>query len=83
MLGQQQKNFALSGATNVACEKCDNSLFETAFIVKKVTAGMSPTGQEGIIPIPIFLCKKCGHINEEFAPTEDRLKQASVAVPRQ
>jgi hypothetical protein len=83
MLGQQQQNFDLSGAESVTCDKCNNGLFETAFLVKKITAALSPTGQEGIIPIPVFLCKKCGHINEEFAPTEERLKQAAVAMPKQ
>jgi uncharacterized Zn finger protein len=82
MLGQQ-KNFDLSGAKNVTCDECSNGLFETAFIVKKLTAELSPTGQEGIIPVPVFLCKKCGHINEEFAPTDDKLKQASITVPKQ
>ena len=83
MLGQQQQNLDLSGAKTLTCDKCNNGLFETAFIVKKVTSAMSPTGQEGIIPIPVFLCNKCGHINEEFAPTDEKLKQAAVAVPRQ
>ena len=82
MLGQQ-KNLDLSGAENVTCDKCSYGLFETSFLVKRVTAAMSPTGQEGIIPIPVFLCKKCGHINEEFAPTDERLKQAAVAIAKQ
>lgn len=82
MLGQQQSNFDLSGAVDVACDECTNPYFETAFIVKKVTSEMSPTGQEGIIPIPVFVCKSCGHINDEFAPTSEKLKQASIAVPR-
>ena len=82
MIAGQQRNFDLSQAEDVTCEKCSNAYFESAFLVKRVTALSSPTGQEGIIPIPVFVCKGCGHINEEFAPTPDRLKQAAVAVPK-
>ena len=73
--------FDLSGAASMTCDKCGHMYFETAFIVKKVSATTSPTGQEGIIPIPVFTCKSCGHINDELAPTDEKLKQATVAVP--
>jgi hypothetical protein len=26
--------------------------------------------QDGIIPIPVFACQKCGHVNEKFLPAE-------------
>jgi len=82
MIGGAQRNLDLSQADDVACDKCNYTYFESAFIVKRVTALTSPTGQEGIIPIPVFVCKSCGHINEEFAPTPERLRQAAVAVPK-
>ena len=35
-------------------------------MLKKLSALMSPTGQEAIIPVAAFACQSCGHINKEF-----------------
>ena len=77
------QNVDLSEAQDVACEKCNNLFFESAFAVKRVAAELSPTKQAGIIPIPVFICKECGHINEEFALTPERLRQSRLATPAQ
>ncbi len=71
----------LSNAADVRCEKCNHQYFESAFAVKRVAAEISPTGQAGIIPIPVFICRECGHVNEEFALTPERLKQSRLAAP--
>ena len=39
--------------------------------MRKLSALLSPTGQEARIPIPMFACEKCGHINKCFLPKED------------
>ncbi len=83
MFNQQAgMGFDLSSAETLSCEKCGNGYFESAFVIKRVTASSSPTGQEGVIPIPVFICKKCNHVNKEFELTEDKLKAAQIAVPR-
>jgi len=79
---QSMGGFDLSNADTLSCEKCNHSYFESAFVIKKVSASSSPTGQEGVIPIPVFVCKKCGHVNKEFEPTKEKLKNAQIAVPR-
>ena len=30
------------------------------------------TPEDAIVPIPVFACDKCGHINEKFIPKELR-----------
>ena len=77
------QNVDLSNAQDVSCEKCQNLFFESAFAVKRVEAEISPTKQAGIIPIPVFICRECGHINEEFSLTPERLRQSKLAAPAQ
>lgn len=79
---QNTSGFDLSTAATLTCDKCQHSYFESAFVIKKVVASASPTGQEGVIPIPVFVCKSCGHVNQEFEPTKEKLKQAQIALPR-
>ena len=35
-------------------------------MLKKLSALVSPTGQEALIPVAAFACDSCGHINKEF-----------------
>tara|TARA_B100000123_G_C25563118_1_gene354970 strand:- start:72 stop:305 length:234 start_codon:yes stop_codon:yes gene_type:complete len=66
----QQVNVDLSQAEDVKCSKCGHDVFVPVFLVKKISAIMSPNGQEIIAPMQVFGCNKCGHINEEFMPRE-------------
>ena len=63
---KQNFNVDLSNADNVKCNECDNETFVPAFIIKQVSALMSPTGKETLVPIQLFKCSKCGHVNERF-----------------
>ena len=59
-------NLDLNNVDNVTCEKCNNSTFVPTFIIKQVSALMSPTGKETLIPIQLFQCSKCDHVNKQF-----------------
>ena len=54
----------------IVCEECGNDTFVQVFQMRKLSALLSPTGQETMIPIQIFACHKCGHINKGFQPKE-------------
>jgi uncharacterized Zn finger protein len=56
----------LSKAIPMKCEKCENSTFKQTIMLSKLSALLSPTGQETIVPAAVFACEKCGHVNEEF-----------------
>ena len=53
------------------CESCGNDTFVQVYRMRKLSALLSPTGKPTMIPIQIFACAKCGHINPEFLPKED------------
>ncbi len=59
-------NIDLKNTDNIKCEECENETFVPAFIIKQISALMSPTGQETLVPVQVFKCSKCDHINEKF-----------------
>jgi hypothetical protein len=63
-----QMNVDLSKAEDVVCEKCGNYTFEQVMLMKRISALVSPTGKEAIVPIPTFACNACGFINKQFLP---------------
>jgi uncharacterized Zn finger protein len=67
---QQQVNLDLSTAQDVTCESCGNYTFQEVVLMKKVSALISPTGKEAIVPIPTFSCNACGFINKQFLPVK-------------
>ena len=63
---QQQIRVNLDDAEDILCDECSNNHFEPAFQMKRVSALVSPTGEEVMLPVQTFQCNKCGHVNEEF-----------------
>ena len=62
-------NVDMNLATDVKCESCDGLAFRSCFLIKKLPALISPSGQDTIIPVETFACNQCGHINPQFMPT--------------
>ena len=56
----------LEDMTDIICENCGCRYFNQVHAFKRVSALLSPTGKEQIMPVPSFRCSDCGHINEEF-----------------
>jgi hypothetical protein len=57
-------------ATTILCEECGNKTFSPVFVIKHISALLSPTGQETNVPMQTFACSKCSHVNTEFMPPE-------------
>ena len=68
--GQPQQTIDMSQTTTVKCEKCENSTFKQTLLIRKMSALVSPSGQETVIPIGVFACEKCGHVNSDFADVD-------------
>lgn len=69
---QQQINVDLSQAQDIVCENCGNYTFNEVVLMKKLSALVSPTGQDAVVPIPTFACNACGYINNQFLPAAMR-----------
>ena len=68
--GQVQQTIDISQTTPLKCDKCENQTFKQTLLIRKMSALVSPNGQEQIIPIGVFACEKCGHVNSEFEKME-------------
>jgi len=58
----------ISNASDLLCSSCGHNLFQPVLMFKKVSAIISPTGEEMLIPIETCVCVKCGNMNDEFNP---------------
>ena len=68
---QAQVKVDLKQAETLQCEKCTNYLFITSFVLKKISALISPNGQEGIVPIQVYSCGNCGHVPSKLLEGTD------------
>lgn len=59
---------AMSQTTPIVCEKCGNDVFTEGLMLRKVSRILMGDTKDGVLPIPVFACSKCGHVNKEFLP---------------
>ena len=59
---QKQQQVDLSQAETLKCEYCNNVLFISSTIIKRLSAIISPTGQEALVPIDVYSCGNCGKV---------------------
>jgi len=68
---QPQMQVDMSQTTAEICEKCENDTFQQVYKIRKLSALLSPAGKTSMIPMQVFVCAKCNHINSTFLPKED------------
>ena len=56
----------MSNAKTLSCDECEGIGFKQTILLHRISPLMSPTGQETIVPQPVFACEKCGHVNDDF-----------------
>ena len=66
----QQPNVPYDQTTPVICEECGHNMFQQALHLRKASGLLTGTGQTSYIPIPVFSCLKCDHVNTEFLPKQ-------------
>jgi hypothetical protein len=67
-------------AKNVCCEKCNSEVLKQAYVVKEISALMSPDGKQTLVPVPVFVCNSCDHLNSMFAD-DLKLNNGSIVKP--
>lgn len=63
-------NVDFSQTSAVVCEKCSCTYFEQALVIRKASGLLTGQPKPTLIPIPVFKCTECGHVNQEFLPKE-------------
>ncbi|MBC8427892.1 MAG: hypothetical protein H8D94_00315 [Candidatus Pelagibacter sp.] len=65
--GQPQEQIDISKTSAIKCESCENQTFKQSLLLRKLSALVSPNGQETLVPVQVFACEKCGYVNSEFS----------------
>ena len=60
-MNQPGMQMDLSKATDLVC-KCGSKLFRPVMAIKTLSALVSPTGQETLVPMQLYACIKCDAI---------------------
>lgn len=55
----------IKNATTVTCD-CGGNIFTEKLVFKKMSAILSPTGKEEVIPMPVVVCEECGKVPTVF-----------------
>ena len=63
---QAEVKVDLKQADTVKCDDCGNYLFITSYVIKRVSAILSPSGQEGLVPVQVYSCGNCGQVPKIF-----------------
>jgi len=66
----QNFNIDINQTTPLICESCGHTHFTQVYLMRKLSPLLSPTGEPALIPIPVYACTKCNHVNPEFLPKE-------------
>ena len=69
---QQQVNISLDKTTGISCDNCKGEVFQEGVMLRKASRFLTGTAQDALVPIQVFSCAKCGHVNEEFLPLQLR-----------
>ena len=73
----------LKDAETIKCKNCNNYLFITSFILKRLSALVSPNGQEALIPVQVYSCGNCGEVAEGMLEGSgiEKSKEDSLSRP--
>lgn len=69
----QQPRIDLRECETIKCENCGGIYFKEALILKRVSVLQgAPMNTE--VPVPVYRCDDCGHINKGFNKFEETEK---------
>jgi uncharacterized Zn finger protein len=73
---QPRLNIDLTKTQEVFCDKCGGVVFQEGLMLRKASKFLTGTTQDALIPLPVFSCASCGHVNQEFLP--EQLKNKDI-----
>jgi hypothetical protein len=67
---QMNLNLSLDKTKGITCDECGHNVFQEGMLLRKASRLLTGTAQDALIPIPVFSCAKCNHVNNEFMPVQ-------------
>lgn len=59
---------SIKDSTPIVCDECGNDKFTEVVLLRRLSKLLIGSQKDLIVPINVFACSKCGHINKEFIP---------------
>tara|TARA_R110002020_G_scaffold200272_4_gene402412 strand:- start:1955 stop:2161 length:207 start_codon:yes stop_codon:yes gene_type:complete len=59
-----RKAIDITDADDICCKECSGVYFKQLIRIKKISALLSPTGQDIVVPVQVVQCDRCGKIDE-------------------
>lgn len=72
----------LKQSEDLCCESCNELNFLQVVRLKRISGLATGTGKDALIPVPVYACASCGHVNKMFwMKLEDESEPTSPEVP--
>jgi hypothetical protein len=80
----------IRNAEDVTCDECGATNFINIYKIRKISGLMSGSGRDMIVPVPVYACADCGHVNEKFLksvgldrdePAKDNTSKSPIVQP--
>jgi uncharacterized Zn finger protein len=68
----QRPRIDLRTCPTIKCEKCGSIYFREVTYLKSVSAFLTGSPEDTTVPLPIYKCDECGHVNSGFNPFEEQ-----------
>ena len=69
---QGNLNVDFNQTVSVNCDECGSPYFKQSLVIRRVPGILVGQKEPSYIPIPVFSCEKCGHVNEDFQPKQGK-----------
>ena len=56
----------IKDASDLKCDACSNLNFIQVTRLKKISGLVTGTGKDSLIPLQVYACSDCGHVNDMF-----------------
>lgn len=57
---------ALKSAPDFECDSCKEKYFTQVYRIKHLSGLITGTGRDMVVPISVYACAACGHVNQYF-----------------
>jgi len=68
---QPKKQININDTESVKCDDCGNYSFIQSYFIRRISAIVSPNGQETMMPIQVYSCGNCGKVPSNMMPKGD------------
>jgi uncharacterized Zn finger protein len=69
-MNNSQININLEDTTELKCDSCGHNVFQQGVLLRSLSRFITGSNQDSLIPISVFVCMKCGHVNDTFLPQQ-------------